>query len=100
MIYLSKREIFNLALTGHADQAPSVNIMTRDFIAIERLADGGVAELCGGRGMTGQPIFGVTVVEQTGDESAVRRQDLSDLFQSRRQAEAHIASLKVELPSA
>ncbi len=98
MIYLAKREIFNLAYTGFADQAPSVNIMTRDFLALERLADGGVAELTGGRGIENQPIFGVTVVQQTGDDAAVRRRDLSDMFQSRRQAEAHIASLKMELP--
>ena len=95
---MDARAIFNLAYSGHPDRAPGKNIMTPNYLGMEHLADGGAAELTGGRGIENQPIFGVSVAQEIGPDSAVRRPDLSDVFQSRRQAEAHIASLKVNLP--
>jgi hypothetical protein len=59
------------------------NFMTRDKLGFYKLSDG-YAELSEGRGMSNQPIFGVTVRP---DEK------LSRLFQSRATALAYIESM-------
>ena len=95
---MDNRATFNLAYTGDSNRVPSKNILTPKFLGIHGLADGGVAEICSGTGMDNQPIFGVCVVQRTGDNTAIVRHDLSELFQSRRAADAFVAGLKIDLP--
>lgn len=61
------------------------NFMTPDFIGYRESGDLKI-ELSSGRGMDGDPIFGVTVVEVKGGEPK-KRPDLSRLCFSRREAD-------------
>ena len=77
----------------HNEYHGSSNMMTphviRTAMAGERLA----YELSRGRGISGETILGVTVVEELSEEKTQRRPDLSDVFFSRASAEKHIAAL-------
>lgn len=63
------------------------NFMTPNVLGYY-LVPGGIAELSQGRGMTGQPLFGVTVGE---GPSWPRLSQRSKLFSDRREAERYIA---------
>ena len=52
-------------------------------------------ELSGGRGLKGEPIYGVTVLEDK-HTYAVTRDDLSTLFYSEADAREHIKNLEPE----
>lgn len=68
------------------------NPMTPDTLSAWRLTGrlDGAAELAQGRGMSGQRIFGVSVVELLPGGSTKRRTDLAHLFQTEEEARAYI----------
>lgn len=79
---------FKLAYNGNR----GTNFMTPDFLRQGRIGKGLHYELSSGRGIEGQPIFGVTIVQEK-KHTAKRRDDLSDVFESRAEAEQHIQSI-------
>lgn len=82
-------EAFKAAYGGHK----GVNFMTPNIIREGKVGSLHY-ELSEGRGFDNQPIFGVTVVEETeGGRHAALRPDLSTVFQSKAEAEHYIASL-------
>jgi hypothetical protein len=69
------------------------NMMTPNVIYYRNMDDKLFIELSTGKGIYDENIYGVTVLERKEDGSIVRRQDLSECFQSRGSAEEHIANL-------
>lgn len=66
------------------------NFMTPDILDYGRTKSY-FWELSTGRGMTNQPIFGVTVITHTGEQT-----NLSNCFHSLESAKSHIESLEDE----
>lgn len=64
------------------------NFMTPEFMGYFERGQRYFVELSGGRGMSNEPIFGVTVVDAQG-----RRPDLSKLFHNEQEARDYIRDL-------
>ena len=79
-------ELFDRAFNGHP------NIMTPN-ITQRGLKHGWAWELSHGKGITGEPIYGVTVIPADGSERGDEAYTLSQMFHSEQEALDHIASL-------
>ena len=71
------------------------NMVTPNVLRTAMAGEHLAYELAEGRGIDGERILGVTVVEVVSNTKTQRRPDLSDVFFSHASAEKHIAALRV-----
>ncbi len=72
----------------------SRNIMTPRVIGIGKVSPRMAYELSTGTGLSGEPIFGVSIVTVDGEEKTRRETELSNCFSSKIQAMRHIEKLR------
>ena len=75
----------------------SKNFMTPEVLEQEKINESHAYELSKGTGLSNEPIWGVSIVKQIGDNKTKRCTELGDCFFSLEDAKEHINNLKSEL---